>query len=95
MRESRTYGSMRGARGNSRPYRVQRYLLQRSRVNSAGRPRWGRALRILSQSANLAVMAMSSRTIVVGESLSINSSCRVMPNVTRNSTLVCPQSSLN
>jgi hypothetical protein len=28
MRESRTYGSVRGARGNSRPYREGRCLLQ-------------------------------------------------------------------
>jgi hypothetical protein len=27
MRESRTYGSVRGARGNSRPYRERRFLL--------------------------------------------------------------------
>ena len=27
MRESRTYGSVRGARGNSRPYRVLHLLL--------------------------------------------------------------------
>jgi len=28
MRESRTYGSMRGARGNSRPYREHSVLLR-------------------------------------------------------------------
>ena len=28
MRESRTYGSVRGARGNSRPYRERRRLLR-------------------------------------------------------------------
>jgi hypothetical protein len=32
MRESRTYGFVRGARGNSRPYRVQSAELCRQRV---------------------------------------------------------------
>jgi hypothetical protein len=38
MRESRTYGSVRGARGNSRPYRESRRLLQCMSPKLAVRP---------------------------------------------------------
>jgi hypothetical protein len=42
MRESRTYGSVRGARGNSRPYRVMRQanLVLSSRCKTAPSKEW-------------------------------------------------------
>ena len=39
MRESRTYGSVRGARGNSRPYRESRYIGLKKPVGAPSGPR--------------------------------------------------------